>query len=262
MKKFATIIFCIFLTSIALSQQEYEEVVYLKNGSVIKGTIIEQVPDVSIKIQTKDGNTFVYQMDEIDRITKEPVQSSVQADNGVHQHVGFFIRLTPGLATANTTIDRVEDEYREYSGLSYASRLQIGGAVSENVIIYGELGGLTYLSPTESKAGGEAEDTDKSVAISGVGAGVTYYLMPVNIYFALSLLASLTSIGEGASPESEVGFGFNVLIGKEWWVGDNWGLGVGVFGSFSSMDDTGEIGGVIPSISNTAFGILFSITYN
>ncbi len=118
MKKIATIIFCIFLTSIALSQQEYEEVVYLKNGSVIKGTIIEQVPDVSIKIQTKDGNTFVYQMDEIERITKEPVQSSVQADNGVHQHTGFFIRLTPGLATANTTIDVAGVDALEFSGLS------------------------------------------------------------------------------------------------------------------------------------------------
>ena len=34
------------------------DAVYLKNGSVIKGTIIEQVPNVQIKIQTKDGNIF------------------------------------------------------------------------------------------------------------------------------------------------------------------------------------------------------------
>ncbi len=81
MKKVATIIFCIFLTSIALSQQEYEEVVYLKNGSVIKGTIVEQIPDVSIKIQTKDGNMFVYKMEEIDRITKESIKPLDQADD-------------------------------------------------------------------------------------------------------------------------------------------------------------------------------------
>ena len=92
-KKIAAVLFCILFTSMALSQQEYEEVVYLKNGSVIKGTIIEQVPDVSIKIQTKDGNIFVYQMEEIDRITKEIIEPSVQTDdvvNGVHQHDGFF----------------------------------------------------------------------------------------------------------------------------------------------------------------------------
>lgn len=83
MKKISTIIFCILFTFIALSQHEYEEVVYLKNGSIIKGTIIEQVPDVSIKIQTKDGNIFVYKMEEIDRITKESVQPSVQAEDVV-----------------------------------------------------------------------------------------------------------------------------------------------------------------------------------
>lgn len=44
------------------------ETVYLKNGSVIKGKIIEQVPDESVKIETKDGNVFVYRADEVDKI--------------------------------------------------------------------------------------------------------------------------------------------------------------------------------------------------
>lgn len=50
---------------------EYQDVVYLKNGSIIRGMIIEQIPNKSIKIQTKDGNVFVYEMDEIEKITKE-----------------------------------------------------------------------------------------------------------------------------------------------------------------------------------------------
>ena len=83
MKKIFAIIFCILFTSIVLSQQVYEEVIYLKNGSVIKGVIVEQIPDVSIKIQTKDGNIFVYKMEEVEKITKEPIQTSVQTDNVV-----------------------------------------------------------------------------------------------------------------------------------------------------------------------------------
>lgn len=51
--------------------QNYTEVVYLKNGSIIRGTIIEQVPNESIKIQTGDKSVFVYQMDEVEKITKE-----------------------------------------------------------------------------------------------------------------------------------------------------------------------------------------------
>lgn len=50
---------------------QYVDVVYIKNGSIIKGIIIEQIPNVQIKIQTKDGSIFVYKMDEIERITKE-----------------------------------------------------------------------------------------------------------------------------------------------------------------------------------------------
>ncbi len=49
-----------------------QEVVYLKNGSIIRGTIMEQVPGVSLKIQTADGSVFVYSMDEVEKITKEP----------------------------------------------------------------------------------------------------------------------------------------------------------------------------------------------
>ncbi len=53
------------------SSSELQDVVYLKNGSRIKGILIEQIPNKSIKIQTKDGSVFHYNMDEIDKITKE-----------------------------------------------------------------------------------------------------------------------------------------------------------------------------------------------
>lgn len=55
-------------------QTESIDVVYLKNGSVIKGTIIEQIPNVSIKIKTKDGNVFVYKMEEIEKTTREELK--------------------------------------------------------------------------------------------------------------------------------------------------------------------------------------------
>ncbi len=53
--------------------EEYEEVIYLKNGSVIHGTIIEQVPGVSYKIETKSGDIFAFKAGEVEKIAKEPV---------------------------------------------------------------------------------------------------------------------------------------------------------------------------------------------
>lgn len=52
-------------------KSEYVDVVYLNNGSVIRGMIVEQIPNVSIKIQTKDGSIFVYKMEEVEKMTKE-----------------------------------------------------------------------------------------------------------------------------------------------------------------------------------------------
>ena len=59
-----------------LAQAPTVDVVHLKNGSIIRGTIIEQIPSKSLKIQTPDGNLFVYTMEEITKITKEPVAMS------------------------------------------------------------------------------------------------------------------------------------------------------------------------------------------
>ena len=50
---------------------EMKEIIYLSNGSIIRGTIMEQVPNKSIKIQTTDGNIVTCQMDDIEKIVEE-----------------------------------------------------------------------------------------------------------------------------------------------------------------------------------------------
>ncbi len=57
-----------------MAQQNYQDVVYLKNESIIRGTIIEQVPNQSIKIETADRNVFHYKMEEIEKLSKEQIQ--------------------------------------------------------------------------------------------------------------------------------------------------------------------------------------------
>lgn len=72
----------VMITSLkALAQTNYEDVVYLKNGGVIHGIIIEQIPNKSIKIQTSDRNIFVYPMEEIDKFTKEQIEFSGRSNS-------------------------------------------------------------------------------------------------------------------------------------------------------------------------------------
>src|SRR4051812_29343341 len=71
----ASVIFMALFTfsTSSIAQSNYEDVVYLKNGSIIHGMIIEQVHNESITIRINDKNIFVWKMDEIMKITKEEV---------------------------------------------------------------------------------------------------------------------------------------------------------------------------------------------
>jgi hypothetical protein len=62
--------FCMFY-SLFLDAQNSVNVVHLKNGSMIKGVIIEQIPNESLKLKTYDGSIFVFKADEIEKITLE-----------------------------------------------------------------------------------------------------------------------------------------------------------------------------------------------
>lgn len=50
-----------------------EDVVYLDNGGIVRGTILEHVPDRYLKIKRQDGKEFNYRMQEIVNISKQPV---------------------------------------------------------------------------------------------------------------------------------------------------------------------------------------------
>ena len=54
----------------SFAQSTTVDILYLKNGSVIRGSIIELVPNATVKIRTSDGSLFVYKMDEVDKIEK------------------------------------------------------------------------------------------------------------------------------------------------------------------------------------------------
>lgn len=71
MKKLLLLFALLVGISLHCTAQNYTEVVYLKNGSIIRGVIIEQVPNKSLKIQTADGSIFAYPMSEVEKITKE-----------------------------------------------------------------------------------------------------------------------------------------------------------------------------------------------
>ncbi len=69
----AILIFVANFSSVYSQAIKIDEV-HLKNGSIIKGTITELYPDSLLKIETRDGNLFVFQMSEVLLIKKSENQ--------------------------------------------------------------------------------------------------------------------------------------------------------------------------------------------
>jgi len=64
-------IICLAFAIQALAQNSTIDILYLKNGSIIKGNITEMVPNQTIKIRTADGSLFVFKMEDVEKVVKE-----------------------------------------------------------------------------------------------------------------------------------------------------------------------------------------------
>ncbi len=85
---------CLFvfmlLAALSSNAQNYVDVIYTKNGSIVKGVIIETIPNVSYKIKTADGNIFVFKTEEIDKIEKqETSKQKMKAEPALLKQSGF-----------------------------------------------------------------------------------------------------------------------------------------------------------------------------
>jgi len=115
------------------------------------------------------------------------------------------------------------------------------------------------VSPNVSQDGvdlGEANDV--TLNLSGLGVGVTYWIMPTNLYLVGMIgLSKATIEVERSTFESDWGLALQAIVGKEFWVGDEWGIGFA--GQLLWADVPSENGS---SASYFAFNVLFSATYN
>jgi hypothetical protein len=101
--KFLFVLLGIAMVYAASAQRNtMEDVLYLKNESVIRGTIISK-DDSRVRLQDADGNIWVFNRSEVEKITREKRFGSYQ-----NNHKGFahYTELGP-LVAGKTTIDGV-----------------------------------------------------------------------------------------------------------------------------------------------------------
>ncbi|GEJ56826.1 outer membrane beta-barrel protein [Anaeromyxobacter diazotrophicus] len=185
-------------------------------------------------------------------------QAQVQSPTS-HRHDGFYLRLDLGLGYMHQKEPQTGGDL-EISGAAGEFGVAVGGALQDNLILAGHLFGMSISDPKVSVGGVQQASSLSSSTLVGIGPQLTYYFMPANVYVSGTLaLTRLSTRNSGVDGNSEWGGGLQLAVGKEWWVSDDWGLGVAaqLFGSSNKDQGTNA-----PTISTWGAAVAFSATYN
>jgi len=181
-----------------------------------------------------------------------------QLDATRHRHLGFFIRPDLGVGYLSTKASQGGVD-ATVLGAAGTFGLAAGGALAENSILAFHIWDVVVSEPTFKSNGTTVNNTDGKVSLFALGPEYTGYFGE-NYYFSVS--PSLTRVrfeANGQSSDTNVGFGLRGAIGKEWWAGDHWGLGVVAHLSTSFNKDSGSNA---PTWSSWSGTIAFTATYN
>ena len=180
----------------------------------------------------------------------EPTHSGVY----VHLHLGGGFTSIHGSDGSGGDL--------KISGGGPSFTVAVGGAVAPNLAVFGTLFFTDASQPRVTSNGYSLGQGDGDAFLGGFGAGVVYYFMPVNLYLsgAIAGVQFEADDSDGKTTyQSNVGLGFQGMLGKEFWVSDHWGLGAAFeFIGASSMKDKND---ATISWSGAAFNLLFSATY-
>jgi hypothetical protein len=182
-----------------------------------------------------------------------------------HHHTGIYLRLSTGLGFSYSREEVESIDYQIY-GFANMVFLSIDGALTENLILSADVFGsvtvdsTVHVSYLPDLGGSGTVDVSGELACFGTGAGITYYVMPINLYFGLSGGISKVTFTDTSGYEisTKIGWGVNLMVGKEWWVSENWGLGIALQMFLASSPEKN----IAAEIVTTAGGLPFSATFN
>lgn len=170
---------------------------------------------------------------------------------------GIFIRLSTGIAGSSTSIEEA-GEKTEFTEGGGTHNLAIGGMTWQNVALHATAFGWVVRDPRIEVNGVDQGRFNGSAGLNALGGGVTWYIMPVNIYISGSAGFGWLSVTQNYTRSTAVGIAFDLTVGKEWWVSDRWGLGVAVGANGHSI----PVEGIDGNWEGGSIGVRFSATFN
>lgn len=183
--------------------------------------------------------------------------SGVFADGAPRTHDGQFLHVAYGMGWMWTSAD-LDGENFDFNGFTFDGELSLGGMLRENLALHGTFFNWIVINPTV-----QSESSNTDVAHTGFAFGTTYYFMPVNLFASVRvgggwMRQQRAFGGYQHAAKTDFGLAGGVGLGKEWWVSDNWGVGIAGSVDFHSLPSADFDG----TFNGSSFAIRFSATYN
>ncbi|MEZ4375386.1 MAG: hypothetical protein R3B07_31525 [Polyangiaceae bacterium] len=168
---------------------------------------------------------------------------------GRRLHDGFYLRLGGGIGfggfSASTEpfqfyvqdsgLQKVDRFDGNATGFAYASQIAVGAAIRPGAILALSLNTVSVPQLTMSRPVAEFSSYEYKISQSvGVGPSFDFYPDPTaGLHFAAGLSVAGIIIGQAdptdgarARGHTVLGWGFNLGVGYDWWIGDEWSLGL------------------------------------
>lgn len=233
MKRTILFLVCLMGMTFAFAQSSLQDVVYLKNGSIIRGDIIEMVPGETVKIMTADGNVFVHAFADVERFSKErpgkvthtPVISSnaYSVEEKSPWMSGFLSLCIPGLGQFyNGEMQKgwtdLATSLGGYIGMSAGSYMvnwavesgetNYGIAVTGVVCVYAGLGVLivnSLHSAIDAAKSSNRINAENGFVMYQIGEGCAFGMQP-------SIAYECPQYMQGSKPELTAGMNFRLTF--------------------------------------------------
>lgn len=169
-------------------------------------------------------------------------------------HDGFYMNFKTGLGYMDLQSDKTDYSYVDLkSPLSQSLAFKLGGAVNPHLAIVGTMSLSVATGEVKTRNVYYSDKSDAMLLSLILGPGIVFYPVQggvmdnffIGATFGLGICgidldgAYLSWDGEDGrtSSNTATGFGVSLEIGKEWWVGNNWSLGVDLVYTYVSGDD-------------------------
>jgi sRNA-binding regulator protein Hfq len=123
---FLLLFFCLAQLAQAQSRRK-QDVIFLKNGGIMRGEILEMTDDFKVKLETEGRNVFVFERTEIERISREDISLSWKEKGYVNMtELGVLTGQSVGPNQFSSVNYHTAPTSQTFNGYQFWPMLQVG----------------------------------------------------------------------------------------------------------------------------------------